>query len=159
MKRGESSENIYTSDVFKVLFDYEITRAQRYPAPVALLEIEMHPVASNPEAYANASELFAEILSHHLRSVDIPSKAGNIFRIMLPTTSESGARAVCERLLSVFKNRFETPNGYSIVFSLHIGASAHNGGSTLSGADLLAKASEALKQSQQKGANTYTIIT
>lgn len=152
------NEGIYTSDVFQILFEYEISRARRYPTPVSLVEIEMKPIVSNEEALSSAPTIFISTLNHHLRSVDIPSKTGNLFRILLPTTNESGARAVCERLLSVYRNKFDTPNGYSIAFSLQIGTTSHGGGSTLSGIELTQKMEEGLKQSKLKGTNTYVMV-
>jgi GGDEF domain-containing protein len=157
-KMDTRSEGMYSNDVFQVLFEYEISRARRYPSPVALIEIEMKSVVSNEEALRDAPVIFMNTLNHHLRSVDIPSKKGNSFRVMLPTTNEAGARAVCERLLSVFKNKFDTSDGYSIAFSLHIGGSSHDGGAALSSAELLQKAGEALKQSKLKGPNTYVML-
>lgn len=157
-KKDTTNEGIYSSDVFQILFEYEITRARRYPSPVSLLEIDMKPVTSNEEALSAAPALFMSTLNHQLRSVDIPSKMKNAFRILLPTTNEAGARAVCERLLSVFRNKFDTPDGYSIAFSLQIGAASHSGGSTLSGAELLQKMGEGLRQSKLKGPNTYVIV-
>ncbi len=157
-KMDAHNEGIYTSDVFQVLFEYEINRARRYPSPVALIEMEMKPVVSNEEALIAAPAIFMSTLNHHLRSVDIPSKTKNVFRIMLPTTNEAGTRAVCERLLSVYKNKFDTPNGYSIAYSLHIGATSHGGGSTLSGVELIQKIEEGLKQSKLKGPNTYVVV-
>jgi hypothetical protein len=151
------NEGVYSPDVFQVLVDYEITRSRRYPSPLALLQIAVKPIASHEAALESAPEIFLSALSHHLRSVDIPSKTGNAFKILLPTTDESGARAVCERLLSVFKNKFDVPSGSSIAFSLQIGSTAHGGGSTLSGVELFQKAEEALKQSKLKGPNTYVM--
>jgi len=159
MKKIDSRGNdIYNNDVFQVLLAYEVSRSQRYPTPLTLLQIEMKPVAVSEEALHVAPTLFTSILNQHLRSVDIPSKTGNTFKVLLPTTDEMGARAVCERILSVFKNKFDTPNGISIAFSLQIGATIHGGGSTISSEILFQKADEALKQSHAKGANTYVML-
>ena len=152
-------EEIYNSDVFDVLVQYEVSRSKRYPTPMAMIQIEMTPTASNEEALQAASGIFTTTINTHLRSVDVPSMAGNSFRVLLPTTSETGLRAVCERLLSVFRNKFNTANGSSIAFSLNIGATAHSGGSGLSTEIIFKKAEEALKQSKLKGPNTYVLIS
>jgi GGDEF domain-containing protein len=115
--------------------------------------------AISAEALSAAPGIFSSALNTHLRSVDIPSKTGNIFTLLLPNSDKHGAHAVCERLLSVFRNRFETPNGDSIVFSLHIGATTHDGGPTINSANVLQKAEEARKQSKLKGANTYVFLS
>ena len=151
------SKDIYTSDVFEILFGYEVTRSKLYPSPLALLHIEMDPIALNADLLAAAPTVFAAALNSHLRSVDIPSTYGKSFRVLLPSSNEHGARAVCERLLSVYRNKFDVPNG-SIAFSLHIGVTAHNGGPEMSAEEILQKAEEALKQSRLKGPNTYVML-
>ena len=152
-------EEMYSSDVFQILFEYEVSRSRRYPAPLALLKIEMTPSSLNGESAGAASSVFSLALNSYLRSVDIPSKSENIFTVLLPTSNEHGARVVCERLLSVFKNKFESPNGISFAFSLQIGATAHQGGSEISEDGILQKAEEALRQSKLKGANTCVFLS
>ena len=157
-KLNTRGDELYSDDVFKVLFDYEVTRCQRYPAPLSLLQIAMRPPSLNEEAISSAASVFASALNAHLRSVDIPSQKGNIFSVLLPTSDEHGAHAVCERLLSVFKNKFDSPKGVSFVFSLQIGATAITGGTDISSESIMQKANEALKQSRLKGANTYVYL-
>ena len=152
-------EDVYNNDVFKILLDYEVSRSKRYPSPLSLLQIEMTPSALTAEALSAASGIFSSVLNAHLRSVDIPSKAGNMFMLLLPNSDKHGAQAVCERLLSVFKNKFETPDGNSVTFSLHIGVTTHAGGATISTASFLQKTEEALKQSKLKGANTFVFLS
>lgn len=158
-KISSRGEEIYNSDVFDVLVDYEVSRSKRYPTPMSLLHLEMTLIASNEEGLQAALGVFTSALNVHLRSVDVPSVSGSTFRILLPTTDEAGLRAVCERLLSVFRNKFNTPNGSSISFSLQIGATSHPGGAGLSTESMFQKAEEALKQSRLKGANTFILLT
>jgi hypothetical protein len=160
MKKLDSLiEDIYSSDVFQILLDYEISRSKRYPSPLSLLKIEVTFSALNAEALSAAPGIFSSVLNAHLRSVDIPSKEGNTFTLLLPNSDKHGAQAVCERLISVFKNKFETSEGNSTIFSLHIGATTHAGGVTISSENVLQKAEEALKQSKLKGANTYIFLS
>jgi GGDEF domain-containing protein len=153
------NDDVYSADVFQVLFDYEIARARRYPTPMSLIQIEMKFTAINEEAQRAAPQIFISTLNNHLRSVDIISRAGNMYKILLPNTDANGINIICERILSVFKNKFETPDGFSIAYSLQIGATFHQGGETMSGADLVAHTIEALKQSKQKGPNTCIILS
>jgi diguanylate cyclase (GGDEF)-like protein len=157
-KPNTLNEDIYSSDVFQILFDYEISRCKRYPSPLSLLLIEMTPHATNAEALGAASGIFSSAINAHLRSSDIPSKKGNRFTLLLPNSDKHGAQVVCERLLSVFKNKFETPEGNSVTFSLHIGTTTHAGGPTLDGKSILQKAEEALQQSRSKGPNTHIFL-
>ncbi len=149
-------DEVYNSDVFRVLVDYEISRSVRYPTPLGLLQIEMTPNASNEEALRAASSAFITALNAHLRSVDITSSSGKEFKVLLPATNNVGTETVCERLLSVFKNKFETKAG-SVAFSIQIGATSHAGGASLSTENIFKAAEAALKQSKLKGPNTYVI--
>jgi hypothetical protein len=151
--------DMYNSDVFQILFDYEISRSKRYPSPLTLIQLEMTPIAVSAEALEAAPEIFSSVLNLHLRSVDIPSKTENIFTLLLPNSDKHGAHAVCERLLVIFKNKLETPSGDSVVFSLNIGATTHAGGADITSEGVLQKATEALKQSKRKGANTYVFLS
>lgn len=154
MSRGEE---VYSTDVFEILFDYEITRTRRTPAPLAMLHIEMSPTTSNEETRKNAQVVFVSALNTHLRSVDIPSSAGRDFRVLLPTTDESGTRTVCERLLSVFKNSFDTPTG-PVAFTIQIGAAVCPSGVEQTMEEISQRAREAVKQSRLKGPNTFVIV-
>lgn len=156
-KTDSRGDEIYSYDVFKVLYEYEISRSKRYPSALALLKIEITPIALSSELLGSASSIFTSALNAHLRSVDIPCGAGNSYSVLLPSSDEHGARAVCERLLSVFKNKFDIANG-AVAFSIQVGATSHGGGSTLSAEGFLQKAEEALKQSKLKGPNTYILL-
>jgi hypothetical protein len=155
-KMTSRGEEVYGIDVFEILFDYEITRTQRIPAPLAMLHIEMTPITTNEETLKAAPVVFISALNTHLRSVDIPSSAGRDYKILLPTTDEAGVRTVCERLLSVFKNKFDTPNG-SVAFSIQIGATVCAANAVLSKENISQKAKEALKLSKLKGQNTFVV--
>ena len=150
-------EEIYGSDVFEILFKYELTRIKRNPAPLALLHIEITPTTTNEETLRAAPAVFMKALNTHLRSVDVPSVADRGYRVLLPSTNESGTRTVCERLLSVFRSKFETQSG-SVAFSLQIGVIVRNVSSSLSAEELFKRAEEALNQSRLKGPNTFVVI-
>jgi hypothetical protein len=149
-------EDVYNSDVFQILFNYELTRIKRIPAPLALLHIEMTPITTNEETLLAAPTVFMTALNTHLRSVDVPAVAESGFRVLLPSTDEPGTRTVCERLLSVFKSKFDTKNG-SVAFSLQIGATVHSANPSLSADEIFTRTAEALKQSRLKGPNTFVV--
>jgi len=151
-------DQIYSEDVFQILMDYEIIRTIRYPAPLSLLSLEMTPQVSIGKSPASASSIFETAFNSQLRSVDIPSRNGSGYLILLPTTNEAGARIVCDRFLKGFEKEFETTDGISVKFSLQIGVASHNGGPTLMKEILLQTAETSLKQSRSKGANTIGSI-
>jgi hypothetical protein len=152
-------DELYSDDVFWVLFDYEVTRSQRYPNALTLIHIEMSPGTSDPEITTAATSIFSSTLSSHLRAADICTGDGRNYRILLPTTNEDGGRVVCERLLSVFKNRLDTKNGNLLAFSLQLGMASHPGGSVLSTEELLDQVEKALNHSKLKGSNTYAAFS
>lgn len=165
MKPGETmkkmrpfTEDVYHADAFKILLTYEISRSQRYPCPISLIQIEMTPTAFNEEALKAAPLIFSAVLNTHLRSSDIPSRSGNLFTLLLPNSDRHGAQVVSERLLAIFKNKLEDANGNSVTFSLHIGATTHSGGEDITSEVIFEKAAEALKQSMRKGPNTYVFV-
>lgn len=150
--------DVYNIDVFQVLLKYEISRSTRYPNPLTLIQIEAKPTALSSEALKDAPLVFASALNRHLRSSDIPARNGNIFTILLPNSDKHGARTVCERLLSVFRNKFEDKDGNSLAFSLQMGVTYHPGGKDLTSGLLLQKANEGLTQSKRKGPNTFVFV-
>jgi hypothetical protein len=159
MKKMEAlTGDVYNIDAFQVLMKYEISRSKRYPCPLSLLQIRTIPSATAPETLHAAPLIFSTALNTLLRSADIPARTGNLFTLLLPNSDKHGAQSVCERLLSVFKNKFEDAAGNSITFSLNIGATTHPGGESITREILVEKAEEALVQSQRKGANTYVFI-
>lgn len=159
MKNAEThGGDVYNIEVFQILLTYEISRSRRYPCPQTLIQMEVTPITFDAEAMSAAPLIFSAALSTHLRSADIPARKGNLYTLLLPNSDQHGGQSVCERLLSVFKNKFEDANGNSITFSLHMGVTTHPGGETITSEGLLEKAQEGLMQSQRKGANTYVFI-
>jgi diguanylate cyclase (GGDEF)-like protein len=151
-------EEVYEDEVFQVLLDYEVTRSKRYPTHISLVHIE-YITTGNPAATRSAAAIFARTINSHIRAADIPSSQKNEFKVLMPSTGENGLQSICERLLSVFRSSFTTKEGGSLAFSINIGAACHPGGETLSRESFLQTAQNALKQSKQKGANTYVILT
>jgi hypothetical protein len=159
MKNTDSSTgDVYNIDVFQILLKYEIERSRRYPNPLALIHIQVTPTAFHPEALSAAPLIFSTALNARLRSADIPARAGNLYTILLPNADKHGAQAVCERLLSVFRNKLEDSNGNSVTFALNMGVTVHPGGESITKEGMLEKAKEGLAQSQRKGANTYVFV-
>lgn len=157
MRKAQHDSEVYSSDVFRILAEYEISRSARYPTPIGMLQIEMTASAANENALRAANKIFISALNSHLRSVDITAAEKNIFMVLLPSTSASGTATVCERLLSIFKNKYETDFG-AVSFSLNIGAASHSGGAALTPSLIFKNAETALKDSRLKGPHTYVML-
>jgi GGDEF domain-containing protein len=134
--------------------EYEIIRCIRYPAPLSLIRLEMTPHVSEGKAPPSTVPLFETVLNARLRSADIPTRHGKGYLILLPTTDETGAQIVCERLLAVFDQEFETEEGITVRFWLQMGIASHSGGPTLMKEALLESAELGLERSRARGANT-----
>jgi hypothetical protein len=147
------NDQIYSEDAFRILMDYEIIRTIRYPTPISLIYLEMIPHASVGETPRSAYSIFETIINLNLRLVDIPARHGTGYLILLPATNEAGARALCERLLTIFEKEFETEEGKAVKFSLQIGVASHNGGPTLMKEILIQTAETSFQQSRLKGVN------
>src|SRR5258706_14176035 len=156
LSRGDE---IYGNDVFQILLEYEVSRSVRYPDKLEILQIQMTPYGSDEATLHTAPKIFTAALNAHLRSVDIPSGSGRVYKILLPTTNETGLKSVCERLLSVLKNKFNTQCGNSVAFSLNIGATSHAGGESLTRELLLNNAETALTHAKSKDSNTFAVST
>ena len=156
--KRESSSNIqlYNREVFEVLLEYEMNRSQRYPSPICLLHILINPGRQTTESQQAMDAEISAQLNSHLRSVDIPAKIGDQYLVLLPTTDERGGRAVCERILSIFKGLLHSEAGTTFSVSVFIGLAFHPGGTDLSSAILNQQAASALKHALQQGLPTYT---
>lgn len=89
---------LYPPETFKSLLDHEVNKSRRYGDSLTLVDLV---VEANPmtEQTQHGAEIFMiNTLNLHLRETDIPCKKGNEFLILLPATSEQGARTTCERL-------------------------------------------------------------
>ncbi|MCJ7434647.1 MAG: GGDEF domain-containing protein [Anaerolineales bacterium] len=157
MKRDSSKDiQLYNREVFEVLLEYEINRSQRYPSPICLLDILIVPGRQTTEPQQAMDAEISTQLNSHLRSADIPAKIGDQYLVLLPTTDERGARAVCERILSVFKSLLRSEAGTTFSVSVFIGLAFHPGEADLSSAILKQQAASALKHAHQQGLPTYT---
>ncbi len=160
MKKNPANDiQLYNRDVFNVLLEYEITRSQRYPSPISLLNIMIKPNQSTPEIQQIMDAEVSALLNSHLRSADIPAKIGEQYLILLPTTDEAGGRSVCERILSVFKGVLLAETGVTFSVSVYIGLAFHPGGPDLSSTILLQQAASALNHAHQQGIPTYSIFS
>ena len=149
---------LYSRDVFQVLLEYELNRVRRYPASLTLLNIQVKIEPNRPEVLAGAERAITGIFNTHLRGADIPSKSGNEYLILLPTTDENGGRIVCERLLSLFKKQFQTETGNMFSLTAYIGMACLEGGSSVSGAMLTSQATRALANARAQGLSTYSVF-
>ena len=150
-----SETGLYEEDVFKLLADYELSRAQRYPSPVSMLHVSLNLDQAKPVIAGTLKQLFAGILNTSLRISDIPAHYGNDFLILMPSTDETGAQAVSRRLIARLRGTRNFADGNLFKFVVHIGIATHPGGRGVSAETLLEWAKLALEQAKQEGPHTY----
>jgi diguanylate cyclase (GGDEF)-like protein len=89
-------------------------------------------------------------LNANLREADLPGVYNGNFLVILPATTEAGARVAAERLVGTLSPKQVLRNGETFEISICIGIVSHPGGKGISMARLLAAAPQALAQAQKK---------
>jgi diguanylate cyclase (GGDEF)-like protein len=154
-KRKLATETgLYTRDVFQVLFEYEVSRAQRYPTPLTLLCISLETEGQSPEALQQARQALIEILGRHLRVSDVPAYYGDDFVVLLPGTDELGGRTVAERILGRFRTTQKFTDRLTRM-NVYIGLAWRESGSSISAEQLLAEATVAMNEARIRKSFTY----
>jgi len=150
---------LYDEQVFKLLADYELSRAQRYPSPVTLLHISLNLEETKPEIKASVKKLFADILNTSLRISDIPAQYGEDFLVLMPSTDERGAQAAAGRLIARLKGTRNFADGTLFKYNIHIGIATHPGGRGGSVDKLLQQAEAALQNARKAGPQAYKVFS
>jgi diguanylate cyclase (GGDEF)-like protein len=156
-QRRVAETGLYEGEVFTLLADYELSRAQRYPNPVTVLYITLNLDQAKPEIVENVKQLFAGILNSSLRMSDIPAHYGNDFLVLMPATDEIGAQAAASRLIARLKGTRNFADGSLFKFSIHIGISTHPGGQEISAENLIAEAKQASQEAKKQGPQALAI--
>ena len=160
LQLNKSSETgLYDEQVFKLLAEYELSRAQRYPSPVTLLHISLNLEQVKPEIAEKVKQLFEGILNTSLRISDIPGHYGNDFLVLMPATDETGAQAAAGRLIARLKGTRDFDDGNLFKFSIHIGIATHPGGRGASANQLLQQAETAMQQARKVGPQAYKVFS
>ena len=160
LKRNNINETgLYDEQVFKLLAEYELSRAQRYPSPVTVLYISINLEQAKPEIAKSVEQLFAGILNTSLRISDIPGYFGKDFLVLMPATDENGAQAAASRLIAKLKGTRNFVDGNLFKFKIHIGIATHPGGRDVSVDKLLQQAESALQNARQAGPQAYKVFS
>jgi len=155
MQHKTSETGLYEEEVFRLLADYELTRAQRYPSSVSMLHISLNLDQAKPVIAGTLKQLFAGILNTSLRMSDIPAHHGNDFLVLMPSTDEAGAQAASRRLISRLSGTRNFADGNLFKFVIHIGIATHPGGQGVSTEKLLQQAEIALQEAKKAGQHAY----
>ena len=154
-----NKSGLYDKQVFKLLAEYELSRAQRYPSPVTLLHISVNQEQARSELVETVEQLFANILNTSLRISDIPAHYGKDFLVLMPATDERGAKAASSRLIARLKGTRNFDQGNLFKYEIHIGIATHPGGRGVSVDDLLEQAETALNNAKKAGPQAYKVFS
>jgi len=147
---------LYAFDVFEVLLNYEIARVKRYPSPITLIHLALESEGLSEEFRKQAHEAMTGLLNRALRVSDVPAHYHDEFLILLPSTEESGAKAVAERVLASYRTTNSLATGrLSVKRNAYLGLTSRNGGSVLSAQQLLAEAASTMNEARKRKSYIY----
>ncbi len=153
-----SDTGLYQEEVFKILTEYELARAQRYPSPLTLLYISLEVKEPDAQVAASVQKVFANILNTCLRVSDIPAHYGQDFVALLPVTDEVGGQAVAQRLISRLRGTHKL-DGSMYKFDIHIGIATHPGGKSIAADTLIQQAQAALALARLSGPQAFMLFS
>ena len=154
-ERLDPNTGLYTRHVFGLLFNHEIARTHRYPSPLVLLRITMDNNSHSDQTKSdNGAANIANVLSHRLRHVDVSTRFGDDYLVLLPATDEAGGTVVGYRLLKHLQKDNKDEAMKSMSPNIHIGLASHSGGPTATAESILVQASKALEEARHRGTNS-----
>lgn len=140
---------------FMALADQELARALRYALPlvVLMLDLDHFKNVNDSHGHPAGDEVlrgFVQTVKEVLRESDVIGRiGGEEFAVLLPNTTQEGARALADRILAAVRAspvRFE---GHSIAYTVSIGASDFT--TQKSFGELLAESDAALYRAKKAG--------
>lgn len=138
-------------------------QAQRYRRPLSAIMLDIDHFKEINDTFGHAAgdkilRAVADRLVNVMRKVDILARyGGDEFIILLPETSQEGARRLAERLRTALTCQPETIENTSVLLSASMGISSTHGGSDLTLDELIRRADQALYASKQSGRDRVSI--
>ena len=145
---------LYPPEVFKTLLDHEVNKSHRYGDSLTLVDLVVQANPQTEQTQHNAEVFTINTLNLHLRETDIPCKRGNEFLILMPATSEQGARTACERLKRLMTVEPQEYDRVSFELSLFIGLATLPNDRSLSSDGLIQHAAAALERARTNQSST-----
>ena len=137
------------------LLDHEAAQARRHQTPIAVARFSFQLGEGLDEAARrSARQMLAQVLNTQLRAVDLPGHLEDDYLLVLPITTEAGARAAAARLVRAVTTLNLSFVSQRLIPAICIGLASHPGGQTCDGNVLADQASEALHQAQHLGPNS-----
>jgi len=149
--------------IFHDRLSSEFDRSKRFKQPLSLLMVDIDFFKKVNDTYGHPVgdqilKAIAGKLKAHLRTVDVVARyGGEEFAMLLPQTDAALARVVAERIRTDIESEsFETDKG-KLKITVSLGICDTSSNDFQSGAELLARADEALYQAKNEGRNQTVI--
>jgi diguanylate cyclase (GGDEF)-like protein len=150
--RLDRSSGLFPQPMLETLLVHEVNRSRRYPSPVSILLLSVHPPEECPQKIVDSAHFYvADLLNSILRESDLPGLYEGNYLVVLPATGGAGARTAAERLQKAAAGPKTSRDAEPFEISLCIGVASHPGGEGISAARMLAAASAALREARTRG--------
>jgi len=128
----DSLTDLFNHRYFHERMNVEIKRAERYDRKLSLIVIDIDNFARFNKANGHtlgdaALKKIAQVIKDSIRETDIAARyAGEEFAVILPETSEEGAKTIAMAISKAISNhQFETRHNISIPLTVGIGISSY----------------------------------
>jgi GGDEF domain-containing protein len=156
--RLNRASGLFAQPMILRLLDHEAAQAKRHHTPIAVLRF-VYNLEEGLDAAATrtAQQMLSQILNTQLRAVDLPGHLEDEYLIVLPITTEPGARALAARLVRSVSNLSLPFLTRHVRPSVCVGLSAHPGGEDCDGNVMGDWATAALREAQRQGPNSIVV--
>jgi diguanylate cyclase (GGDEF)-like protein len=157
--RLDKESGLYPQRMLESLLDSEVSRAKRYPGPIAILYIALR-FEENPsiDILQSARSYLTDVLHSGLREVDMPGHYQGNYLVVMPESSTEGARKAGLRLVEKFQGKQVTRELHEFGVSICAGVASHPGGEGISTQELLSRASTALWEAHRRGPRSLVVF-
>ncbi len=157
---------LYNHRYFQELMDRELSRAQRYRRPLALIMIDIDHFKKINDTYGHPQgdvvlRSISRVIRESIRESDIAARyGGEEFAIVLPETDLKGAAAAAERIRRKVEAEKIKLNGKEVGVTISLGVAAlERPGKGIKKSDIIDLADKALYKSKTSGRNKITVAS
>ncbi|HTQ99757.1 MAG TPA: GGDEF domain-containing protein [Candidatus Acidoferrum sp.] len=158
---GDLVTNLANRRLLERLLVAELARIKRYPSPFCVMFVEpdylrVHTARYGVKFAHMTHQWLAGLLHRHLREPDVPGTWDDArYLVLLPATTEEGAKALAERLVAACAAQDFVHQGNHVRFSISVGIGVYQGGSP---AELIALAANNLAQARREGGSRIVVV-
>ena len=154
---------LYNRRYLYSILEYEMLREKRHDQGLSIIMIDIDFFKKVNDSYGhNAGDIAIKKISKNIndnvRKIDIPCRyGGEEFIVILPFTSEKGAKIVAERIRkSIEKDVIEINESIKLSLTISIGIAKYENGESID--SLINRSDKALYSAKQKGRNRSAVL-